>query len=935
MLARDVNYLQDPDRMARRRALTNLSSALVPGGVGSSQSTTSPSPSPAAVCGFVQRHLHGPLLEVIEKDAVEKCREQALKILHAVVGLMQQQQQQQPPPAEGEDAGLSTLTAAFLPVAKRRIGVAPSLEPTEELRLAILQVLTALLSTQAGWTPVLKSKAALFPDLSSVLARELTDSSPAAKREACLVLGFAARYAPHALRLQQNVLLPPLLGNMGHQQSKVRQASLLALGSLLEVGNDAMARVVTDSILPSLKKVVFDRTPVLRKELVGVVGGWLQQGEDEGEEEVEEDVTSCPPYYFEGCEADLVFILLLGLSDEVAEVVEWTKEKVQAVGRGWAKQKERKRLVYGPPPVGAEEDENKGSSGAQIMVRALLPSLLPKVLDDIGHWTLRMRHRSVLLLADVLRLAGPALLPSLPPTIATLINAALDESPEVSSAVAEAARALGEGIEISVLLDEILPLVRGARGAQMPERAAALFLLRNVLEGAGVAAGAAVGGGGGGGGGGGEGGRGKKDILSTIEMKALTRSLIDPSLLGVEEASEASLIALPLAEVLLAVVKAAPRATKSLNFQYRLVRVALQLLAFPRSERGAEEGEGSVRGLVRQALKVVAKEEEGNEGEEVAMLWERHFQGLLEEVVEGKEGWRKGSAGRMVFDTLVRESIQGASRHWDQILAVITPQIVKEEDGGQQQQQQQPEEAELCLAHLLLLETLIDRSLPIAAGEEKDKAGERRTRQLLRDLLLPTIVWRAGRAAATVRKVGLVCLYRLLREGEAGRLPRVVLLEMAPLLLPVLMTNLDDYDATSRHIVALSMSSLFGAYRSAADRGGSATLLPLQTQVPLLVPELMKRLDDASNEVRLASCQALEGLFDLPGVASLLPEDGPALVGAVEQLLVHLDDAECVEAVWKVLERVLALGGGVRGMVMERGSRGIHGERVRERFGGK
>ena len=61
-------------------------------------------------------------------------------------------------------------------------------------------------------------------------------------------------------------------------------------------------------------------------------------------------------------------------------------------------------------------------------------------------------------------------------------------------------------------------------------------------------------------------------------MEVLTRSLVDPSLLGVEEASEASLIALPLAEVLLGIVKTAPEGCKkSMNCQRRLVRVALQL----------------------------------------------------------------------------------------------------------------------------------------------------------------------------------------------------------------------------------------------------------------------------------------------------------------------------------------------------------------------
>lgn len=50
-----------------------------------------------------------------------------------------------------------------------------------------------------------------------------------------------------------------------------------ALGHLLSVGNDAMERLMQEVILPALKKIVFDRTPALRKQLVGVVSGWLRQ----------------------------------------------------------------------------------------------------------------------------------------------------------------------------------------------------------------------------------------------------------------------------------------------------------------------------------------------------------------------------------------------------------------------------------------------------------------------------------------------------------------------------------------------------------------------------------------------------------------------------------------------------------------------------------
>lgn len=53
-----------------------------------------------------------------------------------------------------------------------------------------------------------------------------------------------------------------------------------AVGQLLSCGNDAMGRVLSESVLPALRKLVFDRTPAIRKELSVVVASWLT-GDDE------------------------------------------------------------------------------------------------------------------------------------------------------------------------------------------------------------------------------------------------------------------------------------------------------------------------------------------------------------------------------------------------------------------------------------------------------------------------------------------------------------------------------------------------------------------------------------------------------------------------------------------------------------------------------
>ncbi len=106
-----------------------------------------------------------------------------------------------------------------------------------------------------------------------------------------------------------------------------------------------------------------------------------------------------------------------------------------------------------------------GDGGAlRCMVRSLFSRhLLGPVLDDVGHWTLRWRHRALLLLADLLALAGagPATA-SLPLVVATLQSALVADGgePEVAAAVERAMRALaGARVAPGAVLDEVLPQV--------------------------------------------------------------------------------------------------------------------------------------------------------------------------------------------------------------------------------------------------------------------------------------------------------------------------------------------------------------------------------------------------------------------------------------------------------------------------------------------
>ena len=94
------------------------------------------------------------------------------------------------------------------------------------------------------------------------------------------------------------------------------------------------------------------------------------------------------------------------------------------------------------------------------MTRALLPSLVPKVLEDLAHWTLRLRSRSVLLLGSVVSYAGPAIVAFLPNVLQALAAATGDDEAEVLEAVDACGRAIGAVVEPAALFDHLLPQVR-------------------------------------------------------------------------------------------------------------------------------------------------------------------------------------------------------------------------------------------------------------------------------------------------------------------------------------------------------------------------------------------------------------------------------------------------------------------------------------------
>lgn len=544
----------------------------------------------------------------------------------------------------------------------------------------------------------------------------------------------------------------------------------------------------------------------------------------------------------QACEPDLLLLLLLLLSDESSgEVATEARQQAVAAGRAWvARRRVRRhhpRLDLVQPDSGpegmamdldldtadkedADTDEGDDEAGLRRMVQALFTrSLLPRALDDVGHWTLRMRHRAVLLLADLVALAGldgPALA-SLPTLVATLLSTLVGDGAEaeVAAAVEHAARALARAVPPAAMLDELLPQVRGERGARAVHRGAALRLLRPCLLLLPAQATPMA-----------------PCPLSETEAAALARALADPGLM-----EDAAAVAGPLAAGLSAAAACLPS-----SCQRHLVRAALPLLALPPNQAPRA-----------QALEVLALSHAQDEAEaeaegHVPRLLRAHFAALLADVAAGAEMWDSPQApGRVAWDALLRECPRGAAENWGLVGPILARQLrapsSPSSDAGASDGR-----AELRLAHLLLLDALLrDPAFRAALAPEVGQG-------VVADLLQPSLVWRAGRAEATVRKAALMALHALLRGGE----DRVQLgPSIGALLLPSLRTALEEYDATARELAALCVEGVL------ASSAGHENDEEEEEVVGRLLPDLLKRLDDPSENVRRAVCRALRALAPL------------------------------------------------------------------------
>ncbi|XP_039767023.1 dynein assembly factor 5, axonemal isoform X1 [Ornithorhynchus anatinus] len=150
---------------------------------------------------------------------------------------------------------------------------------------------------------------------------------------------------------------------------------------------------------------------------------------------------------------------------------------------------------------------------------------------------------------------------------------------------------------------------------------------------------------------------------------------------------------------------------------------------------------------------------------------------------------------------------------------------------------------------------------------------------MIKDILVPNLQWHAGRTAGAIRTTAVSCLWALI---YSEMLSTEQVLEVQELLLPQIITTLEE-DSKMTRLLSCRIISIF--LKSCGDMIVPDKLLKIY-------PEVLKRMDDASNEVRTAAASTL-----ISWLKCIQNDDGKFVFQSniqflYQELLVHLDDPD-------------------------------------------
>ncbi|XP_075035743.1 dynein axonemal assembly factor 5 [Mixophyes fleayi] len=765
-LARHLNCLHDDNKSTRKRALAAI------------QKEAEDKRLSSAVLQEVFGELLKPLLKCLS-DPMERCRELAVLILSYCVTNVPRPEESLP---------------YLVPAITQRLGGPEIVEPSEELRLGLTQLLILLVEVCG------KKLRPYLDEMIKILQRTIIDPFPDVKKESCKCAVNYAKSIPEHFHMQAESLIKPLMQTISHQHSKVRVAVIQATGAVIQYGNGKSV----DDVLSHLAQRLFDDSPQVRLAVTIVVGNWLLELRDRYS-------------YFH----KLIPLLLSSSTDEIPDISQTALDYWQRIGLQWESENEddlKDKMDFSTHcspfyPAGVQ----RPGLGCRELVFRNLSKILPAISRDITDWVAGTRIKAAQLLFVLLLHAEDHTTQHMELLLSTLYRSCLDEEEKVVQNSVKSAELIGTFVNPEVFLKLVLPAL-----GKSP-LASHLMVLAAFIRGS------------------------SKEVLQPHLHRIA-------DVLSQTEICQGSEKVLYLDQFLCCIQSLISICQQSCtDISLQCMKVLITILASPASETLYDKVQGVMLSLAE------VQGVSSSQG-----LYRQHMQPLMHWASKGHEQWTSYSVERAQFEVLVSESGPIIGENLDPLMPILKTCL------------QPTKEPQMRLKLFTMLSKLL-----LKANETINSKGQFHiySESLIKDVLVANLKWNAGRTAGAIRTIAVSNLWVLFQSKV---LSQREILQVLDDLMPQVLLTLEEDSKMSRLMSCRIVRALLAVSEHHLD----------PDQLNKIYPELLKRVDDSSDEVRITAAKTLSLWFKCVDDQYERTTYKGHLEFLYRGLLVHLDDPD-------------------------------------------
>ncbi|CAF0863407.1 unnamed protein product [Adineta ricciae] len=533
-------------------------------------------------------------------------------------------------------------------------------------------------------------------------------------------------------------------------------------------------------------------------------------------------------------------LLLTGYTDEIEEIREAADSLWWDIGLKYEKENEedlKDQINFPRSPTKYPPNLTRPNLGCRELVKRNLIRILPAIRNDLTDWVVSGRIKASQLLAILVWQAEETITQHLEDTLQVCSKAIVDDETIVREQVNQALIYIGYFVPIKTWFNLIRPHF---------EQTSSLGLLRLIAP-----------------------------LLTGVTCEELIESqtILDQLLAMILKSEYTDNFQVTVQSELLKICQLlVDKCQQQLEpYAYRIFKCILSLLSIVENDE--------LRQQCKQTLDVLASKTFGSSS--VHDLYEKYAHELFDDLKQTSNDWLRSTRERFIFETFIMQAgkkqnraridkykeirISGASnRHFLKDIVDILRTVMNPE--------RDPEVRNQCLLIIASLLQFIDE--PDVNTEITPYLT-----MLINECILPNMQWKAGRTAGAIRATAIATLWSLF---QAKSFSFQQCSSSTNDIFVSVLGMLDDDDRLTRMNSCYVLQALFS--------NDDAIRTIDNDRLHKAYPDLLKRLDDVNDDIRLAVCSTLNayvhafhGDFNAELYRSHLED-------IAKVLLIHMDD---------------------------------------------